>query len=297
MVRMAERARPVDAVLPCELLPDVRQKIVETAQAIEESAHELPGVHLSAQELSDSGILRGAIERLRGQQAASMVVKREFLRQVLDFMLEGQWIRAWEFSGSGERHDYELEADDGRCVVFEAKGCLDGNNTTIFTRPHNADEFYIWSLCQNAGADPRHNAWSGIHTRLSSEVIAAQTRVDGVIIWDMVCGTAGRLCPKTENAHERTTNIGSKQVPPPCLFLFPRSIPDARNNPAPPVWTLADLSFMSALARAFGCTSEDLTSISIEARMQDADVQRKTTLVRGGYAVASSRWTTLRRAR
>ena len=39
----------------------------------------------------------------------------------------------------------------GRVSVVELKGCLDGNNTTIFERPANAQEFIIWSVCTNPG--------------------------------------------------------------------------------------------------------------------------------------------------
>src|SRR5580658_3838329 len=87
------------------------------------------------------------------------------------------------------------------------KGCLDGNNTTIYERPPHAQEFIIWSLCSNRGADPRHNAWSGIHTRLSADIIERAQQVDGVIIWDWVCGTIGRPCPKLRADPTRTTVV------------------------------------------------------------------------------------------
>ena len=79
----------------------------------------------------------------------------------------------------------------GQTAAIELKGCLDGNNTNIFERPPHAHEFIIWSVCTNPGADPRHNAWSGIHTRLSAEIISRHQLVDGIVIWDMVCGTIG----------------------------------------------------------------------------------------------------------
>ena len=36
-----------------------------------------------------------------------------------------------------------------------------------------ADEFIVWSVCTNVGADPEANAWSGVHSRLGAEMIAA----------------------------------------------------------------------------------------------------------------------------
>ena len=32
----------------------------------------------------------------------------------------------------------------------------------LLERPADADEFVIWSICTNLGADPRRNAWSGM---------------------------------------------------------------------------------------------------------------------------------------
>ncbi|MGH2137807.1 hypothetical protein, partial [Enterococcus faecalis] len=76
--------------------------------------------------------------------------------------------------------DYTVALNSGKTAVIELKGCLDGNNTNIFERPPHANEFIIWSVCTNPGADPRRNAWSGIHTRLSAEIISRQQRVDGL---------------------------------------------------------------------------------------------------------------------
>ncbi|WP_222873451.1 hypothetical protein [Hankyongella ginsenosidimutans] len=130
---------------------------------------------------------------MRGQFSATMREKREFVRHVLNYMQDQNFILDWQSAGEANRHDYTVTMPSGRTSVIELKGCLDGNNTNIFERPPQANEFVIWSVCTNPGADPRHNAWSGIHTRLSAEIIARQQRVDGLIIWDMVCGTIGPM--------------------------------------------------------------------------------------------------------
>ena len=184
----------------------------------------------------------------------------------------------------------------GKRAVFEAKGCLDGNNTNIFQRPPNADEFFIWSLCQNAGADPRHNAWSGIHTRLGPAILADNGRVDALVIWDMLCGGLARPCPKLLDPKRAIVLASGRKVPPPCIYLFPRSKPDARNNPNPAVWKLKELPFIQALAKTFGCLKDEVVEIHIHAQMKGADVQRKTTLIRAGVILAESKWTTLKRA-
>jgi hypothetical protein len=92
--------------------------------------------------------------------------KREFCRHVLNHMQDRGFIQDWDSAGESNRHDYVVRLKTGRVCVIELKGCLDGNNTNIFERPSNAQEFVIWSVCTNPGADPRLNAWSGVHTRL-----------------------------------------------------------------------------------------------------------------------------------
>ena len=185
----------------------------------------------------------------------------------------------------------------GRVSVVETKGCLDGNNTNIFERPPQADEFIVWSLCQNPGADPRHNAWSGIHTRLSAEVIHRRQRVDGVVIWDMVCGTVGRPCPKLIANPGRATEIATRRVPPPCIYLFPRTIADARNNPTPACWQIDEIQLLHALWNAFNGDTADLVEVRIEARMRGVDVQRRTRFLSQGVEVTTSGWATIKRAR
>jgi hypothetical protein len=218
--------------------------------------------------------------------------------EVLNHLAESNSIRAWAYQGAGERHDYQVTMPSGHISIVEAKGCLDGNNTNIFERPPQADEFVIWSLCQNPGSDPRHNAWSGIHTRLSAEIIHRRQRVDGLVIWDMVCGTVGRPCPKLNDNPRRATQLtASRSVPPPCLYLFPRSTPDPRNNPTPACWQLEEVQLLHSLWRGFNGNAADIVQVRIEARIEGVETQRRTRFFREGVEVATSRWTSLRRAR
>ncbi len=283
-------------VILCELSQVTNDLIEQYVEALRATAPSIGSHGMDEREFWQSGLFRAAIERLRGTQAATMHEKHDFIRRIMDFLAKQHKITGWEFHGSGERHDYEVHINDYTCVI-EAKGCLDGNNTTIFQRPPNADEFIIWSLCQNPGADPRHNAWSGIHTRLSAEIIHRKERVDGLIIWDMLCGTKGRVCPKLTAQAERVTTIDTLQVPPPCLYLFPRTIPDARNNPRPACWNIDNVKFLSILYDAFRCDAQDVVEVSIEVRMSDPNVERRTLWKRGDTMVAVSRWTTINRAR
>ena len=285
------------SIIPCSLSYDSKKLIETYAMELRESAPDIGSHGLDVNEFWNSGIFHSAIERLRGQQAASMETKRSFVAAILNYLLCKKSITHWEFKGSAERYDYEVLLPDGRIAAIETKGCLDGNNTNIFQRPLNADEFFIWSLCQNAGADPKHNAWSGIHTRLSAEIIAKREAVDAVIIWDMLCGTIGRPCPKIASSINLSVDVGSYHVPPPCVYLLPRTVPDPRNNPKPPVWQVNQLGFIKSLFDSFKCSDKDIVSVSIEVRMSNADIERQTKYTRAGTKETESNWTVIRRSR
>jgi hypothetical protein len=285
-----------DGVIPCSLLPETKEAIETYARELRVLAPTLGSHGLSEDEFWDAGIFHSAIERLRGIQAASTDRKRRFLENVLEFLKTKKFIKDWAFSGGGERHDYAVTMPKDRLAIIEAKGCLDGNNTNIYVRPPNADEFIIWSLCQNPGANPKHNVWSGIHTRLGAEIIHRPDRVDGLIIWDMLCGTSGRPCPKLKENPAREIALGKRKVPPPCLYLFPHSRPEPRNNPAPAPWKLEEVTFLHALYKAFGCDKHDVAFVKVEARREGADLQRKTTIIRNKDVVCESEWNALRRA-
>jgi hypothetical protein len=260
-----------------------------------EAAPKIGSHGLSEEEFWRAGIFHGAIEKLRGKQAATMAVKKEFVWNALTRLKESGRISEFSFTGSRDRHDYTVVLPNGRQSVFEAKGSLDGNNTNIFKRPANADEFFIWSLSQNAGSDPKHNLWSGVHTRLGATIIAENTRVDALIVWDMLCGYPDRRpCPKVLEG--RGLLSGALRIPPPCIYLFPRTVPDPRNNPKPDVWRISEVGLPSALLSEFGGDERDVTEVHIEARMNGTNVQRKTTLMRGETVVVESDWTDLKRA-
>ncbi|MBI1389665.1 MAG: hypothetical protein GC154_14600 [bacterium] len=292
-------ARPGDTpFVLCQKRDGYDRQVTEYIKALKEAAPGIGDHGMSADEFWESGLFYSAVERLRGSNAASMKEKRAFIESALNRLQLARAIEQWTFTGSGERHDYEVIMPGGWRSIIETKGCLDGNNTNIFERPPHADEFIIWSLCQNRGSDPRKNARSGICTRLGAEVIHRGQRVDGLIIWDMVCATAGRPCPKTLADPDRLVKLSDRfQAPPPCLYLFPRNIPDARNNPAPPCWRLEEVRLMNAMAAVFGCGANDVVDVHIEARMMSAETQRRTRLVREDHEFFVSEWTTLKRAR
>jgi len=284
------------SIIPCELNPALREQIEEFAETLKVQAHTLGNHGLSETDFYQGGVFRGAIERIRGQYSATMREKREFVRHVLNYMQDQGHIAEWESAGEANRHDYKVVMPSGKVAAIELKGCLDGNNTTIFERPPHAQEFIIWSVCTNAAADPRHNAWSGIHTRLSPEIIEGQKRVDGIMIWDWLCGTIARPCPKLVLDDSRVTSVGPFSLPPPCIYVLPPTIPSPRNNPHPDPQNLTDVELLNAFHACFGGRDEEVNYVDFEVSHRGAETVRKTRVTRDGTTQRESDATAIRRS-
>jgi hypothetical protein len=284
------------SVIPCNKDELLTKRINEFAEVLKTQAHTLGTHGLNEQEFYDLGVFRGAIERVRGQFSAAMVEKRDFVRHVLNFMEDGKFIKGWNSSGAENRHDYVVTLNSGRFAVIELKGCLDGNNTNIFERPANAHEFIIWSVCTNTGGNPRRNAWSGLHTRLSAEIISKSLRVDGMIIWDWLCGTVGRKCPKLVADSSRITEVSHFRLPPPCIYLMPATTPSTRNNPNPPAQELQNVEILNAFYSAFKVNADELNYVTFEVAHDDAETVRTTTVKRNGEVQIKSKPTAIRRS-
>ena len=283
------------SVIPCEKNQDLTKLIRDYAEVLRTEAHKLGNHALDEQEFYSSGVFRGAIERVRGQFSATMRMKKEFVRHVLNHMQDRGFIRDWKSAGESNRHDYVVSMKTGRVSVVELKGCLDGNNTTIFERPAHAQEFIIWSVCTNQAADPRKNAWSGIHTRLSADLIDRQQRVDGVIIWDMVCGTLARPCPKLSGTQERMTAIAQYMLPPACIYVLPGTIASPRNNPGPVAQSLDEVHLLKAFHECFQGASEEVNYVDFEIEQRGQETFRKTRIRRAGVVSKESEMTPIQR--
>ena len=282
--------------IPCQKDPELTRKIREFSETLKVRAHELDSFGLTEEEFYQSGIFEGSIQRVRGQISASMAEKKSFVAHVLNHMEDKGFIKNWIEAGNANRHDYSVTLNNDKIAAIELKGCLDGNNTNISARPPHANEFVVWSVCQNKGADPRHNVWSGIHTRFSADIIAESKAVDGLIVWDWLCGTKARTCPKIENATHRVNELGPYRLPPPCIYLFPSTIPSPRNNPHPPAQALDEVGFLKALHKCFGGSDDELNSVSFKAAMDGVEVVRTTTIERAGKIRRQSSPTPIRRS-
>lgn len=282
--------------IPCEQNAELRAKIEAFAETLKTQAHLLGDHGLDEAEFYNSGVFRGAVERIRGQFSATMREKREFVAAILSHMQSTGHIRQWVSAGENNRHDYSITMPSGKVAAIELKGCLDGNNTNIFERPPHAQEFVLWSVCTNPGADPRHNVWSGIHTRLSAEIVSRSQRVDGLVVWDMVCGTIGRPCPKIAGKPERITAVGPYRLPPPCIYLFPATIPAPRNNPSPRAQPLESVELLAAFNTCFGGASGEINTVDFEVENRGADLVRTTRISREGAVIQESAPTAIRRS-
>ena len=284
------------SVIPCARDARLKAEIERFAEVLKTQAHQLGDHGLSEQEFYSSAIFRGAIERVRGEFSATLRGKREFVQHVLNHLWDGRFIAGWEPAKGAARNDYSVRLVSGRTAVIDLKGCLDGNNTNIFERPADADEFVIWSLCTNVGADPRRNAWSGIHTRLSAEIIHRQQPVDGVIIWDMICGQIGRPCPKLAEATEpaRRTAVGPFLAPPPCIYVLPREGLTAE-RPYGAAQPLEAVELLSAFHRAFGGRDEEVNFVDFEMGREGEEIVQRTVVRRDGAIQHASEMTPIRR--
>jgi hypothetical protein len=283
------------SVIPCSRDETLQAQIEAFAEVLKTQAHTLGDHGLDERDFYSSAIFRGAIERVRGQFSATMRGKREFVQHVLNHLEDCRLIAGWDESEDTARNDYVVRLVSGRIAVIDLKGCLDGNNTAIFERPPFADEFIVWSLCTNVGADPRRNAWSGIHTRLSADMITRGQRVDGMIVWDMVCGGTGRRCPKLIGAGpDRRSEIGPFRIPPPCIYVFPATVPTV-DHPVATAQGVENVELLSAFHKGFGGAGEELNTVNFEIQRRADEIVRTTTVLRDGVPVKTSKPTAIRR--
>ena len=282
-------------VIPCKQDQELSKLVDEYADALKTNAHVLGNHGLSEDQFYDSGVFRGAIERIRGQFSAETSGKRDFARCILNYMQDRKFIAEWESTAGDNRHEYTVKLPSGKIGVLELKGCLDGNNSTIFERPEHADEFVIWSLCQNAAADPRLNVWSGLHTRLSSEMLARKQRIDGVIVWDMVCGTIGRKCPKLDGHPDRVSNVAHYSVPPTCIYVLPRTLPEFPEKLTTAAQSISDVELLQSFHSCFGGLDQEINYVDFELAENNGTVKRRTRVRRDEVTVRESNWTIIRR--
>lgn len=111
----------------------------------------------------------------------------------------------------------------------------------------------------------------------------------------MVCGTIGRPCPKLEE-HFRETQVGPFTLPPPCIYLFPSTIPSPRNNPNPPAQSINEVEILKAFQECFKSREKELFSVIFNVAYHGSDTVRTTKIIQDGKTQVESKPTAIRRA-
>ena len=101
------------SIIPCEQNADLQLRIREYAEVLKTEAHKLGTHGLDENEFYNSGLFRGAIERIRGQFSATMSEKREFAASILNHMQDRHFISDWTSAGDANRHDYSVTCPMG----------------------------------------------------------------------------------------------------------------------------------------------------------------------------------------
>ena len=97
-------------------------------------------------------------------------------------------------------------------------------------------------------------------------------------------------------AEDRLTDVGPYRLPPPCIYLFPATVPSVRNNPNPRVNQLGDVGILDAMHRCFGGEDAEVNSVGVEVAHRGAETVRTTTITRGGVVRKTTDPTPIRRA-
>ena len=93
--------------IPCSQDAELRRKIEALAEVLKTESHNL-APEVSERDFYQSGLFRGAIERVRGQFSATMASKREFMKHILNFLEDGAFISGWVNAGGKNRFDYTV---------------------------------------------------------------------------------------------------------------------------------------------------------------------------------------------
>src|SRR5258708_40228006 len=123
------------SVIPCLQNEELQKLILDYAEVLKTDAHKLGAHGLSEQEFYNSGVFRGAIERIRGQFSATMRDKREFCRNVLNYMQDQGFIQDWDSVGAVDRHDYVVRLKKGGGSFIALWRWVYGNHTNMFEWP------------------------------------------------------------------------------------------------------------------------------------------------------------------
>jgi hypothetical protein len=150
--------------------------------------------------------------------SASNSNRRQFLRSVLDHVVERGLATSLSTPAYGEDTVYRLNVPGIGAVAIIQKGCPDGaHSSTRWSAPVWAEETYLWWLCSSMNTHPGEHISKGVN-RLRQKFLSDESNtLSGVIFNNELCGTQQRPCPK----RDRSALIDGQLVPAPCIFVMP----------------------------------------------------------------------------
>ncbi len=252
---MHQAARPNLPILPCRHTAGIVGQVRPTRELLEgmDRLHpDVLGQHgINPPDYHGAMVFRSGIEQIRGSYIArAMNPRQQHVAGVLERLRGSSRIAAFQYIGGARRCDFEITVSEQPPwrAALEVKGG-EGNSITISQRPLWADEFLLW--CHLDGAivnQPHEGAASVIFSRVSSELVKRQKRLDAILFKDALCGTTTRPCPKYEVGIRRNDDIA------PDVFVLPRRPPNLDDEPAPPLHDRQSLRLPFLILEEFGFT-------------------------------------------
>jgi hypothetical protein len=88
--------------------------------------------------------------------------------------------------------------------------------------------------------------------------------------------------------------VGPFLTPPPCIYVFPATIP-SRTQPVATAQGLDQVELLAAFQAAFGGDPAEVSYVDFEIGEQADELLRRTVISRGGTVVTASDMTAIRR--
>ncbi|MBP1242149.1 hypothetical protein ABID92_000024 [Frigoribacterium sp. PvP120] len=276
---------PIDAA-PCRHegapAPYLVARTGDMLKSLSQHPEILAGYGLTVEEFHSA--FPSAIEAVRGQMSASTSQRRDFLRKVLEHVVDTGLASVSVWPTYGQDTIYRLEVDDLGSVAIIQKGCPDGAHSSVsWEEPPWADETYLWWLCSSTSAHPGEHIVKGINRVRRRLLSDREGQLAGVIFHNELCGSPQRPCPKFGSA----VIIDGVPVPPPCVYVMPERKPvegdwnwNGRRNP----------KFPAVLARSFQIPKVEVDSFTGYVGFQSkasGDVRTRVT-ARFGLGLSST---------
>ena len=107
----------------------------------------------------------------------------------------------------------------------------------------------------------------------------------------MMCGAAGRPCPKLMSAPTRARiALGPFLAPPPCIYALPAVIPHVA-EPKAIAQPLAEVELLRGFSEAFGGRDEEVSYVDFEVEQRGDEMLRRTVIRRNGRIEHASEMT------